>query len=326
MLIPQYWAEARARHRQGNRQITIRRFGWSDISQNDAYAMAEARATEALRRAISGERLTRREPRVAYNGADGLPIREEIVERFGQVVITRNSYGARCLNTPNVLFADVDVAAPSPIWLAVLSTLVAAAAGVAVYQRFASYVAALVVFGVGYTIINAMAHLVYNRLDQHGDRRVRRARERIARFVDAHPGWAVRIYRTPSGLRAMATHRLFTPGDPVVREFFAAIGVDPVYARMCENQQCFRARLSPKPWRIGVTKHIKPRRGAWPVPPETRPAREAWIAAYETASRGYATCRFLEAVGSGAVNIDAEIVRRFHDDACRALDERLPLA
>jgi hypothetical protein len=38
-----------------------------------------------------------------YNGAAGVPIREEIVGRHGETVITRNSYGARCLNMPNVL-------------------------------------------------------------------------------------------------------------------------------------------------------------------------------------------------------------------------------
>ena len=44
-----------------------------------------------------------REPRMPYNGAAGVPIREEIVGRHGETVITRNSYGARCLNMPNVL-------------------------------------------------------------------------------------------------------------------------------------------------------------------------------------------------------------------------------
>ena len=326
MLIPQFWAEASARHRQGNRQITVRRFGWSDTSQAEAQAMAESRAGEALQRAVAGERLARREPRVPYNGATGVPIREEVLERFGQVVVTRNAYGARCLNTPNVLFADVDAEMPAPKWLAGLSLLAAAVAGGAALWRFDSYVGALVVFSVGFTIINSMAHLAYQRLQQDTERRVRAGRERIARFVATHPGWAVRVYRTPSGLRAMATHQTFTPGDPIVREFFDAIGVDPVYAQMCENQQCFRARLSPKPWRIGMKAHIKPRRGTWPVAPEKRAEREAWIAQYEAASRGYAACRFIEAVGTGAMHIDIEIVRRFHDDGCRALDERLPLA
>jgi len=38
-----------------------------------------------------------------------VPIREEIVSRHGDTIITRNSYGARCLNTPNALFADITV-------------------------------------------------------------------------------------------------------------------------------------------------------------------------------------------------------------------------
>ena len=37
-------------------------------------------------------------------GGIGLPIREEVLARNGDDVITRNSYGARCLNEPDVLF------------------------------------------------------------------------------------------------------------------------------------------------------------------------------------------------------------------------------
>src|SRR6185503_20645092 len=33
MIVPQYWAEARRRHRDIKRQITVRRFGWSDVSE-----------------------------------------------------------------------------------------------------------------------------------------------------------------------------------------------------------------------------------------------------------------------------------------------------
>ena len=139
----------------------------------------------------------------------------------------------------------------------------------------------------------------------------------------AHRGWALRVYRTPSGLRLMVTHQPFDPGDPLVRAFFDAVGVDPVYARMCANQHCFRARLTPKPWRIGIAAHLRP--GVWPIAPERRPIRDAWIADYEAASRGYAACRFLEAVGSGTVHIDIELVRRIHDDESKAL-QNLPIA
>ena len=44
MIVPTYWAEARVQQRAGDRQVTVRRFGWSDAGQDDAQAMADARA------------------------------------------------------------------------------------------------------------------------------------------------------------------------------------------------------------------------------------------------------------------------------------------
>ncbi len=325
MIVPAYWAESRTQHRQGHRQITIRRFGWSDASQSDAQSMADSRAEQALQRAISGEPLTRREPKVPYNGAVGVPIREEIVERYGATIITRNSYGARCLNTPSVLFVDVDADRPFPGWLQSSVALGAMAVGGYTWWSGEGIGLALFVWVAAFIVMATTVHFLYRAISGGIERRVRAARKRIARFVASHPGWAVRVYRTPSGLRAMATHQRFAPNDPAVTAFFDAVGADPVYVRMCINQQCFRARLTPKPWRIGISAHMKPRPGVWPLAPERRPAREAWIASYEAASRGYAACRFLEAVGTGAVHIDIETVRRLHDDASRALQD-LPIA
>jgi hypothetical protein len=110
MIVPKYWAEGRIQQNRGGRKVTVCRFGWSDISQADAQAKADSRAKEASSRLVAGEKILRREPKIPYNGAEGVPIREEIVSRSGDAIITRNSYGARCLNTPNVLFADIDFA------------------------------------------------------------------------------------------------------------------------------------------------------------------------------------------------------------------------
>ena len=110
MLVPKYWAEHREVKRVRGRQAVVRRFGWSDESETAAQAHAKSRVEEALAALAAGERPANREPKVPYNGADGVPIREELVETHGDVAITRNAYGARCLNTPDVLFADVDLA------------------------------------------------------------------------------------------------------------------------------------------------------------------------------------------------------------------------
>jgi len=114
MIVPTYWAEARAQQARsrGQRAITVRRLGWSDVSQAEAERHAAERAQAALVQIAAGEEAPRREARTAYNGASGVPIREEVLARQGDVVVTRNGYGAHCLNTPDVLFADIDFPAP----------------------------------------------------------------------------------------------------------------------------------------------------------------------------------------------------------------------
>jgi hypothetical protein len=72
-------------------------------------------------------------------------------------------------------------------------------------------------------------------------------RTRIARFIAGHPEWHLRLYRTPAGMRVLAMHRTFDPEEPAVADCFHALGVDPIYARMCLNQHCFRARAAPSP-------------------------------------------------------------------------------
>jgi hypothetical protein len=94
------------------------------------------------------------------------------------------------------------------------------------------------------------------------------ARNRIAAYLARHTDWNVHLYKTPAGLRVAATHRLFQPTEPAVAEFFAALGTDPLYVAMCLNQQCFRARVTAKPWRIGMQSHMRPRPGVWPVAAE----------------------------------------------------------
>ena len=114
MIVPQYWAEGRIQHKKAGKQVTMRRFGWSDESEEAAQEMADARTEEALQKFLSGEKLEKYEPKIAYNGADGVPIREEIVDRLGENILTRNSYGALCINSPDVFFIDVDFSEHRP--------------------------------------------------------------------------------------------------------------------------------------------------------------------------------------------------------------------
>jgi hypothetical protein len=326
MIVPDYWAEARKQHRALGKQVTVRRFGWSTVSDTEAQAMAERRAQEALDRILAGDKLDARERKAAYNGAVGVPIREEVLSRHAQEVITRNSYGAHCLNSPRALFADVDFSnKPNTrhIKLVLVVLLLAVASWGWLSQRWG--LACAFAFGsllfastVAATIRNAWVAL------QGGHEIL--VVQKIREFLRQHPAWNVRVYRTPGGLRLLATHQPFDATDPLVQEFFDAVGTDPLYVRMCRNQQCFRARLTAKPWRIGVPGHMRPRPGLWPVRPEKMAVRQQWIARYEQAAAGFAACRFVESLGSGAMHPDIGEVVELHDREARVLDLAMPIA
>jgi len=325
MIVPQFWAEGRVQFREKKKTVTVRRFGWSDASEADAQAQADARAQEALERVLSGEKLVRREPKIPYNGADGVPIREEIVARHGDTIITRNSYGARCLNTPDVLFADVDFEERAPAMLR--SAVAAVLIGVFVFIAWKAKSAwPSVGFGIAALLLGPLITAKLNGMLRRAsgtplDTALMRTRE----FVAKHPEWTLRIYQTPAGLRVLAMHRTFSPGEPAVAEFFRALGTDPVYVRMCANQQCFRARVSAKPWRIGISQHIRPSPGVWPVNPERLPLRTAWLEKYDGAAKAFAACTLLETLGSGTTHPKARAVQELHDDLSRAT-AGLPMA
>jgi hypothetical protein len=313
MIVPDHWAEARRQQRTSGKQVTVRRYGWSTASQADAQAMANSRADEALHRILAGEPLDRRERKVAYNGATGIPIREEVLARHGEEVITRNAYGAHCLNSPHALFADIDFSPehgvkPALFAFAVLS-VVAGVAGMTLHNWGAMMGLLLVSLFAAAPLARMFTRLVVAA--RGGAEHI--ARQRLAGFVSAHPAWNVRLYRTPAGYRTLATHQPFEADADEVRNFFAAVSADPVYVRMCTHQKCFRARLTAKPWRIGVSAHMRPRPGVWPVQPEHVAVRNAWIANYEAQAAGFAACRYLESMGSGVVHAALKSVIELHD-------------
>ena len=326
MIVPQYWAEGRLQHRSKGRQFTVRRFGWSDHSQHDAQAHADARTREAFEQVLAGEPLQRREDKRPYNGAVGVPIREEIIARDGESVITRNSYGALCLNTPNALFVDIDLHDPGPEpalrrkvrWPLLAIALVA---GLATSSWIVGLVSALVALWLA-AWISRRIHAF--RMRKNGGPEAQ-AERRIETFMAAHPDWQLRQYRTPAGFRLLAMHRTFDPGEPDVEACFTALQSDPLYALMCVRQHCFRARVSPKPWRIGISQHMRPRPGTWPINPERMADRIRWVADYERRSAGFAACRYIRTLGHGGTDPGIDAVRMLHDRLSRA-DSVLPLA
>lgn len=327
MIVPAYWAEARLQKRFPDRQITVRRFGWSDVSLEDAQRHADGRVQEAFDRIVAGEKLPRRERKVRYNGADNLPIREEIIERFGECVVTRNSYGARCLNTPNVFFADIDFPeSPMNDFLGFTLSLLSLILGTCVWVWQGSLLLGILTMFVSLAVNWKIAVSLYALSVGIRGGQEQIVRKRIEAFVATHNDWHLRIYRTPNGFRLLAMHQLFDPRSKEVDQAFRALHVDRTYVVMCQKQNCFRARLTAKPWRVGIDEHLKPRPGVWPIDASRLPERIRWVDEYESTSANFSACRFEMAVG--ATQSVSSVVRQvadFHDRICRANDG-LPLA
>ncbi|MGH8049330.1 MAG: hypothetical protein ACREPB_01570 [Arenimonas sp.] len=325
MLIPDFWAEASLKHRVAGKQISVRRFGWSEVSQNDAQRNADARAEDAFARLVAGEKLERSEPKVAYNGASGLPIREEVLSRHDSAVITRNIYGARCLNSPDVLFADIDFSGrtlPSHAeqWIGLLCL-----AGIVAGKMLSGWGLAIIFMFIAMFAGYGIAKILFGMKQKNKGTQEEQAVKRVDGFIKKHPEWGVRVYRTPAGLRILVLHKTFDPADPQVGIFFREIEADKIYVRMCTNQHCFRARVSPKPWRIGIKSHLKPRPGIWPINPARLPDRVRWVEEYERKSESFASCRFIADMGNDHVDASVEKVRVLHDELCRAQSD-MPLA
>jgi hypothetical protein len=131
-----------------------------------------------------------------------------------------------------------------------------------------------------------------------------------------------RLYRTASGLRAIALDRDFDPAGQEAQELMKSTGTDPWFVRLCVAQKSFRARLTPKPWRCGC-----------PLPPAEYPRTDeadrkafaAWLSNYESISSRYATCRYLETIGAGSPRGDAKKLIALHDQRTRC-NETLTLA
>lgn len=312
MLIPRYWsrADSQATTPDGKRvHFHVWRGSRSDPAE------AESLAREAVGRVAS--RIERGEgfpERYAYGDR---PLREEVIREFPgatdaipDAALTRNSYGALVLNAARLFFIDVDVprprpaAQPSPVW-SLLDRLLGRPAAEALPGPLRPVLEGI----LGPASATAPADPAEAAL------------ERLRRWIGGHPDWRVRVYRTHSGLRYAVTHAPFGPTDAEATAAMSALGADPQYVRLCRAQKSFRARLTPKPWRVGMEN--PPAR--FPYEGGEEGAMREWEARYARASEGFATCALLEELGSGAEHPDAGPLLRLHDEHAR-VGSGLPLA
>jgi hypothetical protein len=288
MNFPQYWARAdgEARGRDG-KPVVVTVWRWSDASQAEADALAREAAQALAERAAREGRWPEH-----YHYADR-PLREEVLQEFTDeqgermAVISRTAYGSLVLNAARVMFVDVDLPPPPR----------AGCLGVVVAKRKAAEQAAT------WRADHEKAELT-----------------RLGEWMMRNPGWGVRIYRTFAGLRYMVTHALMEPDTDESRFALTELNADPLFIKLCHVQQCFRARLTPKPWRMATASGGKLNRPTvkWPfLDEESEAAFREWQSEYEAACAAHATCVFVGTLGTEAVHAHIAPIVRLHDEMTR---------
>lgn len=170
-------------------------WGWSNLSLEEARARAGAAAENLARRFRLGPTLA---GRYSYSErALREPVLRDILSDDGQriAVVTRNAPGCRVLNTVRVMFLDVDL--PQPFEPSLIQRLLG------IRGRPPA----------GPTEEEVLA--------------------RAQAWARGQGDWTWRIYRTHSGLRLLATHDLFEARAAIASRVFEALGVDPMYRRLC---------------------------------------------------------------------------------------------
>jgi len=130
-----------------------------------------------------------------------------------------------------------------------------------------------------------------------------------------------RAYRTAGGFRLIAVDALYEPGSTETEEFMNYVHADPAFVKLCRAQNSFRARLTPKPWRIGQSQ-----------PPVTFPREtsreqhrfDKWLSRYETASGDWATCKLL-LDATERIHNSVQPLLDIHDEITK-VSSTLPLA
>jgi hypothetical protein len=273
MKIPKYWAKStQVAQQPGGRTFRLACWQWSDVSVAQAQQQADDKARELVQKIQAGAALNR----YAY---DERPLREEInqgiVTRAGHEigVVTRNKYGARVLNATNAMFIDIDFK-----------------------EQPASA-----------SLTGQMGRLLGGRRADPADQYL----PRISAWASQHSDLGLRVYRTFAGLRCLITNQVFDPSRAESAGILQALGSDPLYVRLCRAQACFRARLTPKPWRCGMA--APPNRYPWENAGAEMRYRE-WEQRYEQTITPYAVCKFIKAFGPDETHPDVAPVLDLHDD------------
>lgn len=125
---------------------------------------------------------------------------------------------------------------------------------------------------------------------------------------------AFRVYETSHGIRVIVIGRKFFARSKEAEKIMRDFNADRLYRVLCNKQNCFRARLTPKPARVRY------HRPGSRYPRETEEENiefKRWLAEYQEKAERYAVCRYVESVGG---DFPDNIVK-YHDRITKATSQ-----
>ncbi|WP_193105066.1 hypothetical protein [Brachybacterium sp. FME24] len=298
--IPRHWATI---HEvvtlPDSRELDLTIHGSSDLSPDDARRDARLRFDRLVATGGPGRWSDRDRE---YYPDRRLPeeLLEEIRSPDGALIaaITRNRYGAAVLNTDAMLISDVDLIEPSSLDRA--------------QDPRGSFLSRL--FGNAPEPLPAAEAdpdaFGFQGFHRRGDHHAETLRL-IDAFCARHPELGVRTYRTRNGFRLLITGSGAAPRSDRARELMGQVRSDELYMTLCRVHDTYRARLTPKPWRIEVDRFesLGTRTSADDV-------HRAWVQRYRDASQDVAVCRLLATTGPAPEEVEQQIID-LHDRATR---------
>ncbi len=142
--------------------------------------------------------------------------------------------------------------------------------------------------------------------------------KRIEDYQKSQPQLSFKVYRTCAGLRFVITNASFQPESKAVVALFTALGVDPLYRHLCRQQTCYRARLTPKPWRLGLERPDS----RFPRNEREQAQFERWLQQYRLAASRKSVTRLLKTMGTANADPDIAHIIELHDRyACTSAAE-----
>jgi hypothetical protein len=201
---------------------------------------------------------------------------EEVIDEIDKDnLITRNRYGALVLNAKNLMFIDIDDYQGSQPFS--FSNL---------FGKKRKNKKELILS----KIEKAAANPAYNNL-------------------------GFRVYETFKGYRVIVSGKNFDPRSAESKNMMNAFCADNLYQYLCIKQNCYRARLTPKPYRMKFKAH----KIIFPERTETQQAEyQQWVEQYNKESNNYSSCWFIANYG---VNTAGRVIQ-YHDKVTQATQHK----